>query len=246
MKHSQIENDKATEEIAFAKKIANIGLSIMALENMPLTVNAFEISNVYGDLDDIVEHFRGYYKHQLKANALSVFGGSNLLGNPINFMSTVGSGFRDFYYEPANGFRRSLAAGGLGMAKGAGSLVGKTVGGTIGSLGKVSSSLGSALLYLTGDQKFREERSRQMIKNQPKGVMQGLGSGLGTALSSTISGVKGVVQKPAEGYRQDGASGFAIGALQGMAGLLVKPVTGAMDLVSRTSRGIEAASSSSV
>lgn len=32
------------------------------------------------------------------------------------------------------------------------------MGGTIGSLGKVSQSISSALLYLTGDQKFREER----------------------------------------------------------------------------------------
>lgn len=43
MKQGQIENDKTTEEIAFVKKIANIGLSIMSLEQMPLTINAFEI-----------------------------------------------------------------------------------------------------------------------------------------------------------------------------------------------------------
>lgn len=36
---------------------------------------------------------------------------------------------------------------------------------------------------------------------------------------------------------------MALGALQGVAGLLVKPVTGAMDLVSKTSQGIEASAS---
>ena len=55
MKQGEIENDKANDEIAFVKKIANIGLSIMSLEQMPVNINGFEISNVYGDLTDVVE-----------------------------------------------------------------------------------------------------------------------------------------------------------------------------------------------
>lgn len=62
MKQGEIENDKANDEIAFVKKIANIGLSIMSLEQMPVNINGFEISNVYGDLTDVVEQFKGYYK----------------------------------------------------------------------------------------------------------------------------------------------------------------------------------------
>ena len=82
---------------------------------------------------------------------MALFGASSLLGNPISFMDTVGTGFHDFYYEPATGFKKSFKDGGMGFAKGTGSLVRSTVGGTAGSLGKVSSSIGSALLYLTGD-----------------------------------------------------------------------------------------------
>ena len=79
-----------------------------------------------------------------------------------------------------------------------------------------------------------------MIKQAPKGVLHGMASGLGTVRDSTFSGIRGVVSKPMEGYRSSGASGMALGALQGVAGLLVKPVAGAMDLVSKTSQGIEA------
>lgn len=82
-----------------------------------------------------------------------------------------------------------------------------------------------------------------MIKQAPKSVLGGIGSGFGSAIDSTLSGIKGVVAKPAEGFKQDGASGLAIGALQGVAGLLVKPATGVMDLVSKTSQGIESATS---
>ena len=123
----------------------------MSLEHVPLTIKAFEINHVYGDLSDIVETFKNYYKHQLKSNTLSIFGGSNLLGNPVGFFDTIGEGFSDFYYEPANGYQKSWTQGGVGAVKGTSSLVRNTVGGTIGSLGKVSSSISSALLYLTGD-----------------------------------------------------------------------------------------------
>ena len=83
---------------------------------------------------------------------MSLFGGSNLLGNPNNLIDTLGSGFKDFYYEPANGFKKGVKEGSIGFMVGTGSLVRNTVGGTIGSVGKISSSIGSALLYLTGDQ----------------------------------------------------------------------------------------------
>lgn len=75
-----------------------------------------------------------------------------MFGNPITFIDTVGTGFKDFYYEPANGFKKSYRDGGYGMMKGTGSLLRNTVGGTIGSIGKVSHSIGSALLFLAGDQ----------------------------------------------------------------------------------------------
>ncbi len=74
-----------------------------------------------------------------------------MLGNPTGLIDTVGSGFRDFYYEPQEGFKKGYAEASLGVVKGTGSLLRNTVGGTVGSLGKVSKSIGSALLYLTGD-----------------------------------------------------------------------------------------------
>ena len=53
MKQGQIENEKALEEIAFLKQLANIGLSVMSLEKTPIYVNAFEIANMYSDVADI-------------------------------------------------------------------------------------------------------------------------------------------------------------------------------------------------
>jgi vacuolar protein sorting-associated protein 13A/C len=103
VKHGKFEQSAMTDG-AFYKTITNLGLSITSLENAPLRVNAFEIQQVYGDKSEITEQFKGYYKQQIKRNVLSFVGASNLLGNPVGFMDQVGTGFKDFYYQPAEGY----------------------------------------------------------------------------------------------------------------------------------------------
>lgn len=48
-----------------------------------------------------------------------------------------------------------------------------------------------------------------MIKIKPKNMAEGMSQGIGTAYDSAFDGVKGVVYKPAEGFRKDGIAGFA-------------------------------------
>lgn len=136
----------------------------------------------------------------------------------------------------------SFIDGSIGVMKGTGSLMKSTLVGTAGSLGKISNSLGSAMLYLTGDDEFIQERTRQGIKDKPTGMMSGIEKGIASGVSSSVSGVKGVFTKPIEGARRDGISGFFKGTLNGIAGLIVKPVAGAMDMISKTTQGIENAS----
>jgi hypothetical protein len=52
-----------------------------------------------------------------------------------------------------------------------------------------------------------------MIRFKPRGVMQGLEQGISSALQSGWSGLKGVVDKPNEGFMKSGAQGFFKGAL---------------------------------
>ena len=47
--------------------------------------------------------------------------------------------------------------------------------------------------------------------------------------------------KPVEGAQRDGIGGFAKGVGGGFAGAVIKPVSGVVDLVSKTNEGIESA-----
>lgn len=55
-----------------------------------------------------------------------------------------------------------------------------------------------------------------------------------------FSGVTGVFTKPVEGARKSGIGGFFGGIGKGVVGLVTKPVGGAVDLVSKTTAGLEA------
>lgn len=53
------------------------------------------------------------------------------------------------------------------------------------------------------------------------------------------SGLAGVVQQPIEETKKGGVLGFFLGTAKGMAGLVVKPLSGTLDFFSLTSEGIK-------
>jgi vacuolar protein sorting-associated protein 13A/C len=53
------------------------------------------------------------------------------------------------------------------------------------------------------------------------------------------SGVTDVIVKPIEGAKKESVSGFGKGFLQGIGGLVAKPVSGFLELLSKTTEGIK-------
>lgn len=110
-----------------------------------------------------------------KWNTLSFLGASNLIGNPVQFINTLGSGFEEFYYEPYQGFMRGgVVDGATGIVRGSASLVKNTFSASIGSIGKISSSLSAGMLAITGDDQYIQNRTMGMIREKPRGLLQGL------------------------------------------------------------------------
>lgn len=57
-------------------------------------------------------------------------------------------------------------------------------------------------------------------------------------VKSVYSGVKGTVVMPFKGAREEGVKGFVKGAGKGTIGLVLKPISGLIDVVSVSSEGI--------
>lgn len=77
-----------------------MGLTISTFEGAPITLNALKIKNIIGDKDEVSDQLKEYYVTRIKWNTLSFVGASNLIGNPVKFIDTLGTGFEEFYYEP--------------------------------------------------------------------------------------------------------------------------------------------------
>jgi vacuolar protein sorting-associated protein 13A/C len=82
----------------------------------------------------------------LKKNIFRVAASSDLIGNPYNFVNTLGRSVSSAYYEPKEGFMKGPLQGGLGVLKGTAGIVSVTGAGVAGSIGKATNAINKALV----------------------------------------------------------------------------------------------------
>ena len=122
--------------------------------------------------------------------------------------------------------------------EGSGSLLKNTVQGTFGSTSKFISSVSKGLLFITDDMDYINKREEENM-DKPKNVIDGVGLGLKSTFTGIASGITGVFENPYQGAKKDGVVGFMKGTYKGVSGLVVKPISGALDFFSKTSEGIK-------
>jgi len=152
--------------------------------------------------------------------------------------NNLGTGFKDFFYEPAQGIIRSPQEFGRGLAKGSLSLLKNSVYGLFNTISKITGAVGKGFASLSLDDEYlanRQYRQRKKPRHLGEGLFMGV-KGLGMGI---FDGVTGIVRKPVEGAIHGGASGFAKGMVQGVVGAAIKPITGAMDFATRTTEGVK-------
>ena len=54
-----------------------------------------------------------------------------------------------------------------------------------------------------------------------------------------FNGVTDVIRKPIEGAKKENLKGFSKGIIKGLGGVVLKPISGVFDLVSKTTEGIK-------
>lgn len=124
---------------------------------------------------------------------LKFIGSSDLFGNPTDFVNTLGTGAKEFYYAPKEGFMKGPLQGGIGLIKGTGSLVAHTLGGVSGSVSKITNTLNRGILVLSADREYRQKKEISDIKEKPSGALDGIGKGLKGFGKSLWAGASGIV-----------------------------------------------------
>jgi len=153
-------------------------------------------------------------------------------------ISNLGSGFVDFFYEPAKGITVSPLDFGKGLVKGTKSLVTKSLSGVMGTASKLTSTLTKIGEKVTFDDDYKRDRAINR-QNQAKNIGEGIAFGVRDFGIGLYKGVTGVVLEPIKGAKDEGAKGLLKGIGKGLAGVVLKPTIGAIDIVTRTTEGIK-------
>ena len=138
----------------------------------------------------------------------------------MGLFSNIGTGVKDFFYEPAQGLVKSPEEFGKGLAKGSVSLAKHTTYGLFNTVSKLTGTAGKGLATLSFDDDYLKQRKIRQTNEKPKHVGEGLLYGTKSLGQGIFNGVTGIVTQPIKGAKKDGALGFAKGFGRGIIGYL--------------------------
>ena len=212
-------------------------VSQASIANAPLVFTSFVVGHVFEAPQALFRIVATHYLSQLTKQVFGILGSLAILGAPADFISNVGSGVRDFFYEPIQGavhgprqFIEGLEAGTQSLARG-------VFVGVVRGAANVADAVNSNLAGLTADYTFIDERKAHqrmltdaMSRNASK---RSFGDSLNLAAASFARGVKsgalGVVEQPSRYASKHGPVGFLKGVGKAVVGAIVKPVVGLGD-----------------
>ncbi|EGC29659.1 hypothetical protein DICPUDRAFT_158736 [Dictyostelium purpureum] len=236
---------KETQAILGARSLAELLIGFKSnspflnIERAPIKFNGFIWEHPFLSTGQVIDEITLHFSYQLMSQAHKIFGSFDFIGNPIRLAESLGSGFRDFFHEPALGLVKSPQDFAMGLSKGTSSLVNNSVFGFCDSASKITGTISKGLVQLSLDDQYIKER-QENNKVKPKGVKEGLEFGIRDFSEGVIKGITGIIDEPLKGATQEKSiEGFFKGVGKGMLGIAVKPTVGVFELMTRTSEGIK-------
>ncbi|KAJ8599340.1 hypothetical protein CTAYLR_005342 [Chrysophaeum taylorii] len=214
--------------------------NLATISKATVRLKSFAVTNVMESPEELSRRIWRHYGYQILSQWHRIVGSLASIGSPINLVEDIGSGVREFFYAPSRGIVKSPQAFTTGLYTGTASLGAGVVGGLSSSIAGVGGVLSHNVSMLTGDSEFiasREARRRRFAADGG-GASAGIVEGVETVATGLMQGVGGLLTKPVQGARSEGLAGLAAGTAQGVTGLAVKPVVGILDGASAVLLGI--------
>eukprot|EP01059_Diplonema_ambulator_P033056 TRINITY_DN6762_c0_g1_i4.p1 TRINITY_DN6762_c0_g1~~TRINITY_DN6762_c0_g1_i4.p1 ORF type:complete len:2967 (+),score=837.61 TRINITY_DN6762_c0_g1_i4:855-9755(+) len=212
--------------------LGNLALALPSVKDSEVTLDAINVQHGRDNVGMLLHRLALNYVRQFEAshNIAGMALRIQAIGNPLGLISNITTGVRDFVVMPAVGLSQSPVEFGAGILRGTGSLLGKSVGGILGTVAGVTRGSARAIESVA-DQDWRNRRSvdAKAEKQNP----------LETAVKGVFDGVVGLVKDPVVGAMTGGAMGGLKGAGRGLVGAVAKPVSGVLNGVSDTASFIE-------
>ncbi|KAF8365260.1 hypothetical protein PRIPAC_83089 [Pristionchus pacificus] len=200
------------EDLAQSWKVQKPKSFYQVLHISPLMIHlSFSQGGTTGDSSDAPIPIQSQFISILLKSAIKqlyvLVLGLDIIGNPFGLVRDLSSGVEDLFYQPFQGAIQGPEEFVSGMALGVQSLVGHTIGGAAGAVGRIAGTVGKGVAALTFDDDYQRKRQEDLNRKPASGI-EGMARGVKGLGMGIVDGVTGVVTKPIEGARQGGAGGF--------------------------------------
>ncbi|XP_021263276.1 vacuolar protein sorting-associated protein 13C [Numida meleagris] len=234
-------SDKSEEMIAIHSLnllLKSIGATLTDVDDLIFKLAFFQIKYQFYKRDQLMKRAVRHYSEQFLKQMYVLVLGLDVLGNPFGLIRGLSEGVEAFFYEPFQGAVQGPEEFAEGFVIGVRSLLGHTVGGAAGVVSRITGSVGKGLAAITMDKEYQQKRREEMGR-QPRDFGDSLAKGGKGLLRGVVGGVTGIITKPVEGAKKEGAAGFFKGIGKGLVGVVARPTGGIVDMASSTFQGIQ-------
>lgn len=219
-------------QIVFNTLMLTIGSAFAKIDNCPISFRPFRAEHVFKSANKFAAALATHYTQQAVSQAYAVLLSSELLGNPMRLLLTLGQGIRDFLYLPTVGLFVSPRAFVVGAWRGTSSLLSNLVASFCSTGGSLASSVQVGMVNLgvvdpytpsvASTSRHRQvDAARAVVVQRPANLLHGLGMGI------TL-----LVMDPLTGIRTDGIKGLLLGSMKGLVGVVTRPIYGTLRFTS--------------
>lgn len=202
----------------------------IALDHSPLSFSAFERVNLRTTEMKLGSSMSMHYLSGAIFGAGWMVGSLEILGSPSGLARSVTMGLRDFVSKPVEGLFKGPWEFMTGVTSGSLSLVRNITAGTVNSVTKLATSVARNLDRLTLDEDH-VKRTDLVRRVRPHGVTEGFAQGL-TQFGITLLGAVGGISRHTMAAKTPGQVLSGVG--KGLMGVILKPISGAAELVAYT------------
>jgi hypothetical protein len=227
------EGDAAVERMGFGA-LANLA----EIDRAEVQLKSFCVEKAVEEPGLLAKTIRRHYILSLVQQLHRVVGSLASIGQPLNLVSTIGGGVKQFFYEPSKGIVESPTAFAKGVHRGTSSLASSVVGGFATSIGGVGNVLANNASLLAGDASYSQQRDARRRASKGQNMASCAAGGAESVVRGVGEGVAGVFLQPVRGAQKGGVGGFFKGVARGVAGVVVKPVVGVLDGATQVVEGI--------
>ena len=178
----------------FSRLIGSFGSSIVRISDSPIKFSEYIFENIYMGTSEIIQLLTKYFIKQSLYQIYIILASFDLIGNPVQLIEKIGTGFFEFVNEPRKGLLKGPSQFGKGLARGFAGLLNGIIGGAFDSVGRISGTLYNFVQNLTGNNK-------DLIiddDNEPTNIITGASKGFMDGMQELYDGFTGIVINPME------------------------------------------------